>query len=70
MIKRRALEVGLPDEICNHSFRATGMTEYLSNAGDLETAARIAGHESTRTTQLYNQVHEELSLDEIERIHL
>ena len=70
MIKRRALEAGLPGEISNHSFRGTGITEYLRNGGDLEIAARIAGHESTRTTQLYNRVHEELSLDEIERIHI
>ena len=70
MIKRRARNVGLPDEITAHSFRGTGITEYLRNGGDLETAARIAGHESTRTTQLYNRMHEELSLDEIERIHI
>ncbi len=70
MIKRRALEAGLPGEISNHSFRGTGITEYLRNGGDLEIAARIAGHESTRTTQLYNRVDEELSLDEIERIHI
>ena len=70
MIKRRARNVGLPDEITAHSFRGTGITEYLRNGGDLEIAARIAGHESTRTTQLYNRVHEELSLDEIERIHI
>ena len=70
MVKRRALSVGLPSEISNHSFRGTGITEYLRNGGDLEVAARIAGHESTRTTQLYNRVHEELSLDEIERIHI
>ena len=43
---------------------------YLRNGGDLEVAARIAGHESTRTTQLYNRLHEEISLDEIERIHI
>ena len=70
MIKRRAREAGLPDEISNHSFRGTGITEYLRNGGDLENAARIAGHESTRTTQLYNRLHEKLSLDEIERIHI
>ena len=51
-------------------FRGTGITEYLRNGGDLEVAAWIAGHESTRTTQLYNQIHEEISLDEIERIHI
>ena len=43
---------------------------YLRNGGDLEVAARIAGHESTRTTQLYNRLNEEISLDEIERIHI
>ena len=70
MIKRRARDAGLPDEISNHSFRGTGITEYLRNGGDLEIAARIAGHESTRTTQLYNRTQEELSLNEIERIHI
>ena len=70
MIKRRARKTGLPDEICTHSFRGTGITEYLRIGGDLEAAARIAGHESTRTTQLYNRLAEEISLDEIERIHI
>ena len=70
MIKRRARRAGLPVEICAHSFRGTGITEYLRNGGDLEVAARIAGHESTRTTQLYNRLAEEISLDEIERIHI
>ncbi|MGI9288102.1 MAG: hypothetical protein ACR2P1_22145 [Pseudomonadales bacterium] len=42
----------------------------MHNGDDLEIAARIAGRESTRTTQLYNRVHEELPLDEIVRIHL
>ena len=70
MIKRRAGQAGLPTEICAHSFRGTGITEYLRNGRDLEVAARIAGHESTRTTQLYNRLQEEISLDEIERIHI
>lgn len=70
MVKRRALAAGLPAEICNHSFRATGVTEFLKNGGTIETAARIAGHESTRTTQLYDRSFQELSLDEIERIHI
>ena len=70
MIKRRASGAGLPREICAHTFRGTGITEYLRNGGDLEVAARIAGHESTRTTQLYNRLPEEISLDEIERIHI
>ena len=70
MIKRRVRQAGLLAEICARSFRGTGITEYLRNGGDLEVAARIAGHESTRTTQLYNRIQEEISLDEIERIHI
>ena len=70
MIKRRARQAGRPAEICVHSFCGTGITEYLRNGGDLEAAARIAGDESTRTTQLYDRLREEISLDEIERIHI
>ncbi|ASJ73807.1 tyrosine-type recombinase/integrase [Granulosicoccus antarcticus] len=68
MVKRRAFRAGLPTEICNHTFRGTGITEYLRNGGELETAARIAGHDSTRTTQIYDRSEQELTLDEIERI--
>jgi len=42
---------------------------YLDNGGTIENAAAIAAHESTRTTQLYDRTDEELSLDEIEKIH-
>ena len=70
MIKRRAKRAGLPAQICAHSFRGTGITAYLRAGGTLEMAARIAGHQSTRTTQLYNRLPDEVALDEIERIHL
>ena len=69
MIKRRARKAGFPTKICAHSLRGTGITEYPRNGGYLEVVARIAGHESTGTTQLYNRLREEISLDEIERIH-
>jgi len=68
MIKRRAKQAGLPEEVCCHTFRATGITNYLQNGGTIETAAQIAAHESTRTTQLYNRVNEEVDLGEIEKI--
>lgn len=70
MVKRRAATATLPYAINPHSFRAAGITEYIRNGGDVETAAHIAGHESTRTTQLYNRVQEDVSLDEIERIRV
>ena len=70
MVKRRAKAAGLSEEISPHSFRATGITEYLRGGGDRDTAARIAGHESTRTTRLYDRRDDEVTLDEIERIRI
>jgi integrase/recombinase XerD len=68
IVKRRALAAGLPTEICNHTFRATGITEFLRNGGELTTAQRIAGHESPRTTSLYDRTDDLVTQDEIERI--
>lgn len=68
MVQRRAQAAGLRTRIGNHTFRATGITAYLKNGGSLEMAQHIAGHESPRTTKLYDRRREEISLDEIERI--
>ena len=55
MIKRRAAAAGLPASTCCHTFRATGITAYLSNGGTLEHAQQIAGHASPKTTKLYDR---------------
>ena len=70
LVKRRCRDVGLPADICNHSFRAAGITSFLTNGGTLETAAYIAGHASTQTTQLYDRRSEDVDLSDIERIRL
>jgi site-specific recombinase XerD len=68
MIQRRAREAGVNTPVCCHSFRATGITNYLSNGGTLEKAQRMACHESAKTTKLYDRREDELTLDEVERI--
>ncbi|WP_165074804.1 tyrosine-type recombinase/integrase [Paludisphaera rhizosphaerae] len=68
MVKRRAAEVGLTHKLCNHSFRATGITAFIAAGGTIEKAQQIAGHASSKTTQLYNRTSDEITLDEIERI--
>ena len=68
LVKRRASAAGLPASTCCHTFRATGITAYLSNGGTLEHAQRIAGHASPKTTKLYDRTADAVSLDEIERI--
>jgi site-specific recombinase XerD len=68
MVQRRAKVAGLATAVCNHTFRATGITAYLSNGGTIERAAIIAGHASTRTTQLYDRRSDEVTLEEVEKI--
>ena len=68
MIDRRRAAAGIETKVGNHSFRATGITAYLKNGGTLEKAAAMANHASTRTTQLYDRRHDEVSLDEVERV--
>ena len=68
MVQRRAAKAGILTKIGNHSFRATGITEYLRNGGKLEIAQQMANHESARTTGLYDRRSDDLTLDEIEKI--
>ena len=70
MIGRRALAAGIETRIGNHTFRATGITAYLKYGGALETAASMANHSSTRTTQLYDRRNDEVSLAEVERVRI
>jgi site-specific recombinase XerC len=70
MVTRRALAAGIDTKIGNHTFRATGITAYLKSGGTLENAAAMANHASTRTTQLYDRRRDDISLDEVERIHV
>ncbi len=68
MVKRRAKAAGLSKRVCNHTFRATGITAYLEAGGTIEKAQAIAAHESPKTTKLYDRTSDAISLDEIERI--
>jgi site-specific recombinase XerC len=70
MIKRRARAAGLGEDICCHTFRATGITVYLESGGTVEKAQAIACHESPRTTKLYDRTSDQLTLDEIEKIQI
>lgn len=70
MIGRHALAADVQTKIGCHSFRATGITEYLRNGGKLEVAQQMANHESARTTGLYDRRGDGVSLEEVERIKL
>jgi site-specific recombinase XerD len=69
MIGRRAAAAEVWTKIECHSFRATGITEYLRNGGKLEVAQQMANHESSRTTGLYDRRQDGISLDEVQTFH-
>ena len=68
MVRRRAASAGIETAIGCHTFRATGITDYLRNGGRIEVAQRMAGHANAKTTGLYDRRNDDVSLDEVERI--
>ena len=70
MVKRRVKAADLGEVANCHTFRASGITAYLLNGGTLERAQAIAGHESPRTTQLYDRTADDITVEDIERIRV
>ena len=68
MVRRRAADAGIETPIGCHTFRATGITDYLTNGGRIEIAQRMAGHANAKTTGLYDRRNDDISVGEVERI--
>jgi integrase/recombinase XerD len=67
VVKERCAKAELPESICNHTFRGTGITVFLQNGGSLEAAQEMANHSDPRTTKLYDRRKDLATLGEIER---
>ena len=70
MVQRRARAAGISTDVCNHTFRATGITTFLENGGAIEKAREMAAHASIRTTQLYDRRNRAVKLDDVVLINL
>jgi integrase/recombinase XerD len=68
MVRRCAADAGIATAIGCHTFRATGITDYLTNGGRIEVAQRMAGHSNAKTTGLYDRRNDDVSVGEVERI--
>ncbi len=68
MVRRRAADAGIETAIGCHTFRATGITDYLTNGGRIEVAQKMAGHSNAKTTGLYDRRNDDVSVGEVERI--
>ena len=51
MIKQRAQAIGLPEEICCHTFRATGITAYLENGSTIRRPRKPEDDQALRPHQ-------------------
>jgi integrase/recombinase XerD len=63
MIRRRAVLAWIKTKIGNHTFRATGITQYLRYGGRRDLAQQMTAHELPRTKALYDRRD-----DEVERM--
>src|SRR3984893_6560296 len=70
LVEKRAKASGILKRVCCHSFRATGVTQYMNSGGTIEIAQRIAGHTRPSTTRMYNRKGYQLTLQEIERVQI
>jgi integrase/recombinase XerD len=68
MLQRRAKRAGVTTAVCNHSWRASGITVFLENGGAIEMAQYMAGHADPRTTKLYDRRRQKVTRGEVERI--
>jgi site-specific recombinase XerD len=68
LVQARAHASGHKKRVCCHSFRATGITEYMNAGGSLDIAQRIAGHSQLSTTKIYDRSRDRLTIEEIERV--
>ena len=65
MVQRRAKRAGVTTHATNHTFRATGITTFLENGGELSKVRDMAGHASIRTTQLYDRRSRAVKIDDV-----
>ena len=68
MLHRRGTDAGIETKIGCHTFRATGITDYLTNGGRIEVAQKMAGHANAKTTGLYDRRNDDIRVGEVERI--
>ena len=68
LVQTKANAIGLKKSLGCHSFRATGLTAFMTAGGQLEMAQRIAGHSQSATTKLYDRSKDRLTVQEIEKI--
>ncbi|MGV3614453.1 MAG: tyrosine recombinase XerC [Fimbriimonas sp.] len=69
VVKRWALQVGLPPETSPHTLRHSFATHLLDNGADLKSVQQLLGHESLATTQVYTHISVERLRESVDKAH-
>lgn len=67
MLQRFARDAGIPTAVCNHTFRATGITTYLDNGGSLKNAPNVPRPQESTHHQPLPSHRQPITLDEVEK---
>jgi len=70
LVKRRLKAAKLPERLSPHSFRVTAITDLLTQGVPLEDVQYLAGHNSPRTTRLYDRRQKKVTRNIVERISI
>lgn len=69
IVKRWALQAGLPPEISPHTLRHSFATHLLDGGADLKSVQQLLGHESLATTQIYTHLSIERLKETVAKSH-
>jgi site-specific recombinase XerD len=67
-VRCRAPDTGIETPISCHMFRATGITDYLTDGGRIEVVHCMARYSNAKTRGLSDKRNEDISVGEVARV--